>query len=64
MAKTKKSTKKTKFNINPENFERNLMFVLLIAFLVSAVVLLVRNTDSNNQAEIGEPSAAIERTEE
>lgn len=64
MAKPKKTVKKTKFNINPANFERNLMIVLLAAFLVSAGILLVRNTDANTKAQIGEPVPAIDRTAE
>ena len=61
MAKSKKTTKK--FSINPNNFERNLMIVLLVAFLLSSALLLVRNNKSV-KSELGEPQSAIERTAE
>jgi hypothetical protein len=64
MAKSKKSSKKLKLNINAANFERNLMFVLLVAFLVCAGWLLVRNNQNSGKAEVGEPQPVIEAPQE
>jgi hypothetical protein len=62
MAKSKKQVKK--YKLNPANFERNLMIVLLVAFLVSAGVLLARNIQQNNTLDIGESVPAIEQSGE
>lgn len=62
MAKSKKSAKKSK--LNPVNFERNIMLILLVAFLISAVYLLFRNSNANIKTEIDDSSLIIEQTQE
>ena len=59
--KSKKQTKKS--FINPETFERNLMIVLLVVFLASAGLLLMRNMNANTKTDISDP-VVQERTEQ
>lgn len=59
MAKPKKKT--NKLIIKPANVEQSLMIILLIAFLISAILLLVRNNSTTPKAELGEPSAILEQ---